>query len=74
MKNPPGGADLRAVREALGMTPKALGIALYLSDRDPARHIRRLENEVKKPSGPLIRAMEAVAKDAGVSVPWGLPR
>jgi len=70
MKNPPGGADIRAVREALGLTPRALGFALYLSDRDPGRHVRRLENDVKKPSGPLVRALEALAKDADVSVPW----
>ena len=74
MNNPPSGAEMRALREALGLSARELGVALYLADSDPGRHVRRLESEAKKPSGPLIRAMEAVAKDAGVSVPWASPR
>lgn len=66
----PTGEQIRALRDGLGMTQRELAAKLYLSDKDPERHISLLENGHRKPSGPMVRALEGIAQDAKVRVPW----
>lgn len=66
----PSGEQIRELRQALNLTQRELAQKLYLSGDEPERHIRRLEANERKPSGPLVRALEAIAKDAKVRVPW----
>jgi transcriptional regulator with XRE-family HTH domain len=66
----PTGEQIRELRQALGLTQLQLARKLYLSGKEPDRHIRRLEANERNPSGPLVRAMEALAKEAKVKVPW----
>jgi transcriptional regulator with XRE-family HTH domain len=66
----PTPAQLRDLRAALGMTQKELGLALYLAGGDPARHIRRMEAGDREVTGPIVRALECIAKEARVKCPW----
>lgn len=70
MNRLPTGAEIRELRQALGMTQRELGLALYLEGDEPDRHIRYLESEGKHPSGPLVRALELIAEQKGVRAPW----
>ncbi len=70
MSKKPTGARLAVLRNALGLTQSELGLKLYLSGKNPARQISRLENGTGTISGPIIRALEAIAKDGKVVLPW----
>ena len=66
----PTSKQILALRTRLGLTQRQLGEMLYLSKADPGRHIRYLESGKREPSGPLVRALEIIARNAHVRVPW----
>lgn len=61
-------SELRKLRASLGLSQRDLGLAVYLKGKYPGRHISRLESGKKPITGPIERALEAVAEKAGVAV------
>lgn len=66
----PTPTQIRALRQAMGLTQRELGEAIYLAGADPARHVRSLEAGDKTPSGPLVKCLELIAAQKRIKVPW----
>lgn len=60
--------QLRRLRGKLGITQGALAQLLYIESRSAGRTIRRWEAGDITIPGPVCRALEAIAKDAGIKI------
>lgn len=62
------GDQLRALRTKLGLSQADLARELYLTGTDPARTIRRWENEEVEITGPARKAFELIARNARIKL------